>query len=149
MRRKSKRRVSRTGRKSASSRCRTRFGSGARKRRPALDSRLGSRYSFGSAEGIKRPLSGSGERKVRTPKDGMAANGGPERSGESATEKRPPSSNQSKTARVKRRGKNSLHCGVSHGAGKPHPEQDRIGGFSLGWRESPRGWVVLPSGILG
>jgi hypothetical protein len=32
---------------------------------------------LGSAEGIKRPLSANGERKVRTPKDRMAVNGGP------------------------------------------------------------------------
>jgi hypothetical protein len=60
--------------------------------RSSLDSRLASRYTFDSAEGIERPLFGNEERKVRTPRDGMAANGGPERLGESATEKRPPSS---------------------------------------------------------
>src|SRR5262249_53803705 len=50
-----------------------------------------------------------------------------------------------KAARVKRRGKSSLRRGARRGAGTPHAEQDRVGGFSLWRRESPLGWVVLPS----
>jgi hypothetical protein len=53
-------------------------------------------------EEVEQSLAASrGGRKVRTPQGRVAANGGPERSGESATEKRPPRAER-RGARVKR-----------------------------------------------
>lgn len=57
---------------------------------------------------------------------------------ESATENKPPDGPRKRaTARVKRRGKSSPRSGRPERHGKPHPEEDRIGG-SRGPRCGPR-----------
>ncbi|MFQ5539371.1 MAG: hypothetical protein ACE5FB_03145, partial [Candidatus Binatia bacterium] len=55
-----------------------------------IDQFLGLKWIKRSLPAPPSEMVGGEERKVRTPWDRVAANGGPEQSGESATEKIPP-----------------------------------------------------------
>src|SRR5262249_40327890 len=68
-----------------------------------------------------------GGRKVRTPQGRVAANGGPERSGGSGTERRRPRAAR-RGGTGERGGKSSPAPPGRAGLGKPHPEQDRAEG---------------------